>query len=59
MLQDSGVVSSLSADRVKLLFNLFFPFVFLMLLAEAIKAYKLDDYSGLPPLKRPSFPEHK
>jgi hypothetical protein len=47
------------ANRVKLFFNLFLPFFCLMLLAEVIKVYKLDDYSGLPPLKRPSFPEHK
>lgn len=30
----------------------------LIALGEAIKIYKLNDYSGIPPFKRPLFPKH-
>lgn len=41
------------ANRFKLLFQLCLPFFGLIALGEAIKVYKLDDYSGIPGLKEP------
>ena len=41
------------ASRVQRLFLLFIPFFGLMALGEAIKTYKLNDYSGFTAIKRP------
>ena len=41
------------ANRVKLLFQLCLPFFGLIALGEAIKIYKLADYSGLADFNKP------
>ena len=40
-------------DRLHWVFDCFFPFFGVILLSEGIKIYKLDDHSGIKPIRWP------